>query len=64
MGKVSELDMAISDLRKAAAAINDVADTLAGMFSGAATEEAPEPPSHPGAGQSRSRRKVPQRTHR
>lgn len=46
MGKISELDMAISDLRKAAAAINDVADTLAKMFSGAATEEAPvkEPP--------------------
>ena len=45
MGKISELDMAISDLRKAAA-INDVANTLAEMFSGAATEEAPvrEPP--------------------
>lgn len=41
MGKISELDMAISDLRKAAATINDVADTLAEMFSGAATEEAP-----------------------
>lgn len=46
MGKISELDMAISDLRKATATINDVADTLAEMFSGAATEEAPveEPP--------------------
>ena len=46
MGKISELDMAISDLRKAAATINDVADTLAEMFSGVATEEAPveEPP--------------------
>lgn len=41
MGKISELDMAISDLRKAAAAINDVADTLAEMFSGATTEKAP-----------------------
>ena len=41
MGNISELDMAISDLRKAAATINDVADTLAEMFSGAATEEAP-----------------------
>ena len=40
MGKISELDMAISDLRKAAATINDLADTLAEMFSGA-TEEAP-----------------------
>lgn len=41
MGKISELDTAISDLRKAAAAINDVANTLTEMFSGAATEEAP-----------------------
>ena len=46
MGKISELDMAISDLRKAAATINDVANTLAEMFSGTTTEEAPvkEPP--------------------
>lgn len=46
MGKISELDMVISDLRKAAATINDVADTLAEMFSGTATEEASvkEPP--------------------
>ena len=46
MGNISELDMAISDLRKAAATINDVADTLAEMFSGTTTEEAPvkEPP--------------------
>lgn len=41
MGKISELDMAISDLRKAAAAINDAADTLTEMFSGAAAEETP-----------------------
>ena len=33
--------MAISDLRKAAATINDVADALAEMFSGAAIEEPP-----------------------
>lgn len=46
MGKISELDMAISDLQKAAATINDVAATLAEMFSGAATDETPvkEPP--------------------
>ena len=46
MGKTSELDMALSDLRTAAATINDVADTLAEMFSGTTTEEAPvkEPP--------------------
>ena len=34
MGKFSELDMAIKDLRTAAATINDVANTLAEMFSG------------------------------
>ena len=32
MGKISEMDMAIRDLRSAAATINDVADTLAEMF--------------------------------
>ncbi len=50
MGKISELELAIKDLRAAAAAINDVADTLAGMFSGtqadapAASAEPAEPP--------------------
>lgn len=34
MARVSELEMAIKDLRTAAATINDVADTLAEMFSG------------------------------
>lgn len=45
MGKMSELEMAISDLRNAAATINDVANTLAEMFSGAtkASEPAKEP---------------------
>lgn len=33
MGKISELDTAIRDLRTAAATINDVADTLVEMFS-------------------------------
>ena len=33
MGKISELDMAIRDLRTAASTINDVADTLTEMFS-------------------------------
>ena len=33
MGKISEMDMAIRDLRSAAATINDVADTLAEVFS-------------------------------
>ena len=40
MGKISELDMAISNLRKAAAAIDDVADILTEMFSDSATKEA------------------------
>ena len=34
MGKISELDTAIRDLRNAAATISDVANTLAEMFSG------------------------------
>lgn len=41
MGKISELEMAISDLRTAAATINDVADTLAGIFS--SSKDAAEP---------------------
>ena len=42
MGKFSELDLAIKDLRSAAATINDVADTLAEMFSTASADEAPD----------------------
>lgn len=34
MGKFSELELAIKDLRSAVATINDVANTLAEMFSG------------------------------
>ncbi|MGM9640357.1 MAG: DNA ligase [Faecousia sp.] len=41
MGRLSELGMAIRDLRSAAATINDVADTLAEMFSTASADEAP-----------------------
>lgn len=40
MGRLSELDMAIRDLHSAAATINDVADTLAEMFSTAPADEA------------------------
>ena len=40
MGKISELELAIRDLRTAAATINDVADTLAEMFSAASADEA------------------------
>lgn len=40
MGKLSELDLVIKDLRSAAATINDVADTLAEMFSAAPADEA------------------------
>ena len=42
MGKISELDMAIRDLRSAAATINDVADSLAEMFSTESADEAPD----------------------
>lgn len=41
MGKISELELAIKDLRSAAATINDVADALAEMFS-AIADEAPD----------------------
>lgn len=39
MGKFSELDMAIKDLRSAATAINEVADALAEMFSTVSVDE-------------------------
>lgn len=42
MGKISELDMAIRDLRSAAATINDAADTLAEVFSTESADEAPD----------------------
>ena len=42
MGKISELELAIKDLRSAAATINDVADTLAEMFSNASADESPD----------------------
>ena len=41
MGKFSELHLAIKDLRSAAATINEVANTLAEMFSTASADEAP-----------------------
>ena len=43
---MSELDAVIRDLRTAAAAINDAADTLTEMFSGE-TAEAPATPTEP-----------------
>ena len=46
MSKVSELDLAIKDLRSAAATINDVANSLAEMFSNTEPEE-PVPPEAP-----------------
>lgn len=39
MGKISELELAIKDLHSVAATINDVADTLAEMFSTASADE-------------------------
>jgi len=48
MGKVSELELAIKDLRTAAASINDVANTLAEMFSSTTAPEEPvEAPAKP-----------------
>ena len=38
MGRISELELAIKDLRSAAATINEVANTLAEMFSTTADE--------------------------
>ena len=43
MSRVSELELAIADLRSAAAAINDVANALAEMFSGEPAAEPAEP---------------------
>ena len=42
MGRISELELAIRDLRSAAATINEVANTLAEMFSTASADEAPD----------------------
>lgn len=42
MGKLSELDLAIKDLRTAAATINDVANTLAELFYTTSADEAPD----------------------
>ena len=53
MGKFSELELVIKDLRSAAATINDVANTLAEMFSGdphtgdATEATAPATPAEP-----------------
>ena len=47
MGKFSELDLAIKDLRSAAATINEVANTLAEMFSTASADDAPATPAEP-----------------
>ena len=41
MGRISELELAITDLRSAASTINDVANTLAELFSTTA-DEAPD----------------------
>ena len=42
MGRISELELAIKDLRSAAATINEVANALAEMFSTASADEAPD----------------------
>ena len=47
MGKFSELELTIKDLRTAAATINDVANTLAEMFSGDPHTEGTDVPAAP-----------------
>ena len=42
MGRISELELAIKDLRSAAATINEVANTLAEMFITGSADEAPD----------------------
>lgn len=42
MSKMSDMAMTIEELRNAAAAITDVANYLAEMFSGTAAEKQPE----------------------
>ena len=46
MGKFSELELAIKDLRSAAATINEVANTLAEMFSTTSADEALDAAAH------------------
>ena len=45
MGRLNELDLAIKDLRSAAATISGVADTLMEMFSTASVDGVPDAPS-------------------
>lgn len=47
MGKISELELVIRDLRSAATTINDVADTLAEMFSTSSVKETTDAPAEP-----------------
>ena len=47
MGRISELELAIKDLRSAAATINEVANTLAEMFSTTADEPPAAAPAEP-----------------
>ena len=49
MGKISELDMAIRNLRSAAATINDAADTLAEVFSTESADNAHDAAAHDAA---------------
>ena len=47
MGKISELELVIRDLRSAATTINDVADTLAEMFSTSSVKKTTDAPAEP-----------------
>lgn len=45
MSKISEMELIVTELRNAAANINDIADTLYKMFSGTKTQAKTEPAS-------------------
>lgn len=44
MGKISELDLCIGELRRAAQSLNSVADSLVALLGGKQTEVAAQPP--------------------
>jgi len=49
MGKMSELDLCVGELRKAAQSLNSVADNLTALFGGKQSEASTSPESKPPA---------------
>ena len=47
MGKMSELDLCVCELRNAAQSLNSVADSLTALFSGSQPESSVQPTSKP-----------------